>query len=560
MVRFQFAQHRAGRHRPLWRILAVMTAFAVSAIGPEAIAQTGYSLRIRTLGTPFAGIIDDPFTDAYLNPARVGDLGGRQVYVGQLPNPGVSVIFPNKSGRYSSDGVFPPEEPPALPPNYVSGAEPYTAGLVAPLGAKLTSSFALEASADGADRLDDDGEVYVEVGPRLEMRSVRDVSGTEGSHYHALIDGAVGTGTPETNGGRYGVRATVVYNEHTNGNARDWMEINTPGADASDQIYREDYYRDRARYEDLSLSVGVGRFSRESFVREIVCGGSAEWQQLGLERMDIWIYDYDYDNDGQDPWGNYDPDYDYERAEFDSNRDYSGGSVFARLGLEWRQGLRSYHEVSWRRLSGDGDGVFTRYDVEVDGATQVSSMECRYGQGGDITAVRLSNGVGYSDELRAGLMWAVAAQARFYHDNYEETGAGSAVGAFHAGSDSVEIDAPYRQELGYERELWVVQLPVAVEWEIHRFVTWRFGVVLNAQRREVEAAVEKSADLPAPYGAELASLCDRTQSLDYETDVLFSNGITANLWDRVHIDLYSGSSSWGGDLLSYVNALVTYRF
>lgn len=557
MVRFQFARHPSGRHHSSGRILAVAIAFAVSAIGPEAIAQTGYSLRIRTLGTPFAGIIDDPFTDAYLNPARVGDLGGRQVYVGQLPGSNVAFLFPGRASVWDLRRVFPPERLPGTGPGW--GYAPYTAGFVSPVGRTLTSSFALEAAAEGSERLDDGSTLWVDVNPPMDASSTRDVGGSESSRYHALLDGAVGTGFPETSGGRFGVRATVSYDEYNSADADDRLTIETPDAFGNEQKSSDRYSGSGMHCEQTRLLVALGRFSREGFVRDIVGGGSVEWQRYEQNAVIMDIEDEDYDRNGLDPGGGA-PDYSYDRADFDSDREYAGGTLFARLGFQWSRGLRSYHELSWRRLNGDGESQYGRDVIEFDYTPSTLGEECRFGKDGDVTAILCFNGIGYFDEVREGLLWAVAAQVRYYRDTYDETGAGTIVLGIQDSSDTTSIDAPYRQALDYERESWVFHLPVALDWQIHRHFAWRFGVAFQAQRSEVDARTQQSIDVTDVGLSPFSSTGDSRRDLSYQTDVLFSTGFIVNLWDRIDVEFFGGNESGRIDFTSYASALVTYRF
>jgi len=71
--------------------------------------------------------------------------------------------------------------------------------------------------------------------------------------------------------------------------------------------------------------------------------------------------------------------------------------------------LRSYHELSWRRLNGDGESQYGRDVIEFDYTPSTLGEECRFGKDGDVTAILCFNGIGYFDEVREGLLWAVAA-------------------------------------------------------------------------------------------------------------------------------------------------------
>ena len=121
-----------------------------------ASAQTSYSLRIYSLGESFAGLIDDPQSDAFLNPARVGDLRDRQLYMAKLPAGSTTFYYPDNYGSMSyAYSSLPPEAPPGeIDYKWPETYTPYTLGFVTPVTETVKLSLSLEAAAKGDDDLE----------------------------------------------------------------------------------------------------------------------------------------------------------------------------------------------------------------------------------------------------------------------------------------------------------------------------------------------------------------------------------------------------------------------
>jgi hypothetical protein len=119
------------------------------------VAQTDYSLRIRSLDVAFAGLLDDFLTDVYLNPARLAELDSSMVYGLTLPNKSISSSFPVVSYyrwnyEWIEDQYYPS----------VGGADPVALAFFGVLAGKTAFSIGAEFGVSTGDSWDDDFTAY----------------------------------------------------------------------------------------------------------------------------------------------------------------------------------------------------------------------------------------------------------------------------------------------------------------------------------------------------------------------------------------------------------------
>jgi hypothetical protein len=531
----------------------------IVCVASDAAAQTDYSLRMRTLGLGLSGIVDDPYNDAFLNPARVGDLSARRLYAARLPDRVLSTVLPDQIYYYEDEGVFPPEQPPGDPYELRRSYTPYMVGFVSPLGSSLTGSFTAEIAVKGDDYLVDDNQLWVDASPGYENFEYDDVAnGREERFSHAVFDMAFGTGDPESEKRRFGMRLTAGYDKIDDGRFQSRLSIDPPYADISQIVARYRYERASAEFEAFNLFATLGMYAPRSFLRQLVVGVGAGWEQHENNPLNLQVDDDDYDGDGLDPDG--DPArYYVERDEFQSARNYDGGSVFARLGLSWTRRIRSFHRFSWSRSSGDGDAVYRDRTQNTQYYTNISGERFEYGYDGTIETFQMSNAVGFFEELREDLLFALGLQAVLVYQEFDETGTGTGSWETINDAGSTTTSAPYEQQMTLDTEIWRLQLPASVDWEINRYVSWRFGVVFEAYREDTDRLVSRDLELTDVPDMGLLPVSDRVHERDYTTTTYMNNGLGIELWDRVGIQLFASFTAYA-NLASYSSALIDFRF
>jgi hypothetical protein len=545
---------------PKVAVLLAAVAVAVCCLGAVASAQTDYSLRMRTLGLGLSGIVDDPFNDAFLNPARVADLGGRQFYAGRLPQRGFSFVYPDYT-RWTERSVFPPERVPGDPYNLAGNKSytPYTLGFVTPLGGSLTSSIALEAAVRGDERLDVNQDLDVVFDPApSDFHVDQGANADEDKYYHFVFDAAFGTGSPESEDRRFGVRATVFYDRVSDRYINTSTDVEPDGSDLTELEMRSRYERRGGEVEELDAAVTLGVFLPTHFVRQGVVGVSGNWSVYENDKLEQNVTDEDFDGNGSDPDGGV-PYYSVDKDRYDSRREYSGGALFGRLGLSWAKRLRSFHRLTWSQSSGDGDGEWIDQSRVTEHITEKYGLDYSYQYDGTISSFDFKNAIGFFDRFTEDVLFAAGIEAVIARVEFDETGVGTGAYKTSNNGTSTRTEAPYEQKGKFEREIWRLQIPTSVEWEINRYVTWRLGVIFEAVRQKDTGKISRDLDLQGIPDMGLLPISDEDHDLNYRTSTYVNNGLAITLWDRLSVDLYA-SSSVSTNLLYFTSALIDFRF
>jgi hypothetical protein len=541
-------------------LIPAVLAVVACCWGAPASAQTDYSIRMRTLGVGLSGIVDDPFNDAFLNPARVADLGGRQFYAGRLPQRQQAFIYPDYPRGFSWS-VFPPELVPGDPRSLAGNKyySPYTLGFVTPMGGGWTSSIALETAVKGTERLDASGDLDIDFNPAPSDFNVdQGANGDEDKYYHFVFDAAFGTGRPESEGRRFGVRATVVYDRVSDGWVDTSTDVGPGGVDMTELEMSSRYDRHGGEAEELDAAVTLGVYLPTHIVRQGVIGVSMNRSVYETEKLNQQVTDEDFDGNGSDPNGGV-PFYSVDSYRFDTNREYVGGTVFGRLGLSWTERLRSFHRLSWSQSNGDGDGVWIDQYRATEHITEKYGLDYNYKYDGTISSYDFKNAIGFVDRFTEDVLFAVGIEAVIAFVDFDETGAGTGAYETNLGGTTTRTEAPYEQRGRFEREIWRLQIPTSVEWEINRYVTWRFGVLFEAYRQKDTGSISRDLDLQGIPDLGLLPVSDEDHDLDYRTSTFFNNGLAITLWDRLSVDLFA-SSSFSNNLLSFTSAVIDFRF
>jgi hypothetical protein len=527
-------------------------------------AQTSESMRIRSMGDSFAGIVDDPHTDAYLNPARVGDLRNRQIYMARLPNESLIFYYPDNGGVASSVSyILPPETVPGISGyGWYRSFTPYTVGLITPVSGSAKLSVAVDVAADGYDDLTNSDELRVVTYTGADESYIdRYTYGNEHSLYHVVADAAIGTGGPESTSPRFGIRLRVEYNQTQHGRARVDQQLNT-GYPASTEItYDYSYDRDRGEYEDTRAELSLGLFRNTGFVAQAVLGGGGERETLANNDFIRSIRDEDYDGNGRDFWGGLTPYYRVEDHEYDAFRSYDGFVLFGRLGLRWSDRVRSFHHVSWRESNGNGDvkTLQDRYYSEVQIEEQYSLVSYRLD--GNNTRFSTDHSFGFINNIRDNLQIVLGVQVLIQYEEFEEDGDGKGSLSVTDGTTANGIETPYSQRATYKREYLLLNFPIGLEWSFHRHMAWRFGSQVRATRLDTSGEIKREFDqFEDPDFDENLLYLDINQRITYETSLYFSMGFEFTFWDRLSIDLLSAATTGSFNAANITTAQVKYHF
>jgi hypothetical protein len=544
-------------------LLLAVAALAVSATA--SYAQTDYSLRIRALGASFAGVVDDPFTDAFLNPARVGDLGGRQVYAARFPDRSLGFYYPDNAGISSISYLLSPEGAPgsrgfASPGTYT----PYTIGFVTPVTGSATLSLALEMTANGYDDVSRNDEFRIDsyTNGDERVRTYSQPRGSEQSLYHVVADAALGTGKPDSPGSRLGVRFRFTWDQWERGSSYVYATYYSilPALEEVEMDY--DYTGRQGEFETTGGELSVGLFRGGGFVAQAVLGAGGKRETLVSTELARRIYDDDYDGNGRENDGTQFPDYRLEEGNYQADRTYDGVSAFGRLGLRWGARVRSFHRVSWERNTGDGPVSYIReyYYRQLEINTAQNTIV--YSVDGDADRFVTDHSVAFSDRFGDDVLVALGVRAAIVYERFDETGTGTiAYNASQGGTEIADFGAPYRQDATYERDYWLLILPAALEWSFHPSMALRFGMDFRATRVKVSGDLAQNVDLSADETfEEFLPFQEIDTRIDYATGTYLNMGFSFNFHDRLVLDLLSAVSARSFNLADVSTASLRFNF
>jgi hypothetical protein len=516
---------------------------------------------MRALGTVLSGIVDDSISDAYRNPARIGDVSGvnTKLYAGLQPDRALSLAFP----EFQSDFYDPVPTEGFYLYSYTSdfliarNYRPLSFSLFTRLRDKLPLSATVEIAVSGDDDLDDNSYVRPDHFPIIEDIEGRELDRTHGQDlYHAQVDLALSGSTPRENSRSTGVRMTARYDtyEWYDTFSRNWIEaqIENPTELESD-LYAT---VQRKKFEEFDASVNFGLFRPGSVVREVIAGAGITKQTGSQNSGRVDIFDQDYDGNGEDPYG-FRPVYTYERGLFESNRDYRIFRVFGAAIFAWRPWLRTKHGFSWSEGNGDGSALYRVDDEIYDGFVNEfynESVDNIYD--GDTRRYTATSTIGFVNEVFEGITFAAGTDVSYINSEFEENADGDADVGYVRPETTLTVESPFRQRIWYTSDQLYLHVPASVEWEVNSYLNLRVGLFFNASRREIEVSERQSADL---LGVQLPfdhlSLHDGHYVV-YATGVSSVLGFTVNLRERLVLDFLDTSTSD----LGFSNLTVTYTF
>jgi hypothetical protein len=534
-------------------LLAVLTC----VVG-DGVAQTDYSPRIRSLGTAFAGIVDDPFTDAFLNPARVGDMPGRGAWFGRLPSRSVNVLYPREGYRHFYGlSVLPPEDDPTW---YGWSYSPYSLGFVTPVSSKLKLSLAGDLYVSGSNDLYDYTDAGFRYPPSIDDVVVeKEVRGGDGGTYHGLFDAALGSGSPDDDELRWGARATLRYDRSRSQSVRTRSTLRAEMG-SEDVTLDYDYNSDSSDVERLSMALSIGMYKREGFLAQAVAGVDAGRETVDYDRYNMNEDDEDYDGDGNGPGNGNSPLYRLGQEGFESNRVYDTGRVFGRLGLRWGARVRSWHRLTINRSEGNGGGRYEYRDIIVEVGSERLEQDVSYALDGESSGYRFANSVGFVDKVLDNVLFACAVEAVIQHDEFEEDGDGDGKIQVEENGSSSRFEAPYAQRATYNRDVWSLSIPAAFEWEINEYAAWRFGIDFRASRSDVNSGITRDIDAFGLSDLGLFPVTNSDDDLRYLTSTYFSSGLTLSFRDRVKLELLTGPTSGSISVVYFSSAILEFRF
>ena len=539
-------------------LLAVLTC----VVGGNAVAQTDYSPRIRSMGTGLAGIVDDPFTDAFLNPARVGDMPGRGAWFGRLPSHFIRFLYPGiRNDHFWGALVFPAEGPPSEVDweLYVS-FEPYSLGLFVPVSRDLKLSVAGEISVYGRNDLDETANLGFRYPPSIaDLRGEQSARGYDSGQYHGLVDVALGSGSPDSDGLRWGVRAAAGYDRSRNQSVRTTSAVNAePGSEDLTLYYT--YRRDHGDFERSTVELSAGVFRNTGVFAQAVVGVSAGREVLERATYDMREDDEDYDGDGNGPGDDNSPMYQLHQDGYESNREYDTGRIFGRLGLRWGRRVSSWHRLTVFSASGDGTGEYLYRDVMVEVTSELLAQDLSFRLEGESSGYRFANSVGFVDQVLDNVLFVCAVEAVIQHDEFEEDGSGSGTIQSAMNGSSARFEGPYTQKAKLDRNIWNLSIPVAFEWDINEYAAWRFGVDFRASRIDSNADITQDTDTMGFPDLGFLPVTNSADDLRFQTATYFSSGLTLSFRDRVKLELLTGPTSGSISVVYFSSAILEFRF
>jgi hypothetical protein len=495
----------------------------------ESIAQTDYSFRIRSMGTSFAGIVDDYLSDVYLNPARAGDIDGTMLYGTWLPSRSLTSSYPYQSNFFYSTGVVPRE---------VTLVSTSTAPLaVSYLDSRRSGSaflIAAEAYVSGSDRTDSRPSTRF---LNSSVESVEDNDFRSSDVMHARVDvvmGQKGTKSP------FGVRISGTYDHNRPGSA-DYRNTTNVSLTAPGEVSRRtEAFFQSADFEQMRLTASAGIHRSDAWVSDVVVGGGLRVEKLDTYSSVTSIYDSDADKNGQDANGGA-VNLEFDEGVYESSRDYSGFTVFGRVHLDHSPTMRSTHRVSWVRLSGDGPAFHSFESTEAGFVDRMTVTRFAYDYEGTRSEVRAESMFGYHESITDDVLFAAGLHGVYERSELDEPGTGE-VRVTNSGVDNpingVAV-SPYAQLHDNAHELFEIVVPAALEWSVHEFVSLRLGAAFVLLRQDGSGMYAQ--EVLALGGQSVFPIDARVVSLDNDvvssTTITYSNGLGINIKDRVVIDL-----------------------
>jgi hypothetical protein len=492
-----------------------------------ASAQTDTSLRIRSIGSTFEGLIDDYLTDVHLNPARTAELDSSMVYAGLLPSRSVAIPFPVARWFYWSGNV--------VENQYIDYTmRPIGLSWFGGLGDGLAWSLGTEIDVDSWEDATDQYDIdHWEETTYASMLNEARTSTVQ----HYLVDLTVASRhTP------LGGRITVVYDGYDRGEAvvRDSRQARNDDLENTRSNY--DYRFFQGELERFAVSASLGLSMPGRWARDLVIGGGFIEERLSADQQEIEIDDFDEDGNGE--WYGNDIHYRYSADEYASTRDYTGYNVFARAHFDWSDRIRSVHAGGWSRSTGDGIGglgLELRAFDDTEEITSDNQIEYRYD--GTVDRYSLESSIGYSNAFFEGILFAFGLRVAWARTILDEPADGTIWGE--DSETGTSYSAPYAQKHDNTADGLRLSVPAGIEWQLHKYVALRLGATFSAHRSETDRNLTGEVS-ELPDGESLfilGGLNSQRHRIDSDVDVVYSSGLEFNINDRFVLDLLGTYSS-----------------
>jgi hypothetical protein len=529
-------------------IICSLCALVALMAAPEfSYAQTAPSARIEGLGPDYAGVVDDPVTDAALNPARVGAFDGAQVYAGRVGRRFEVFEFPEWQAYYAA--TLQPEAYGYLP-RFLDADHPLTLvkplafTVFTPVGDGMEASFSVDAGVYGSERLD--GSTRVNPTSSFSnggYRSYADGGIDQTDFDEAVVDAALSTSrSPEARA--LGFRVTLKRKKYDSSYTNRHTTTDWPRDDVTEQIQRSRLDKSSEEYDEVRVGGAVGWYRPNGLFREASLTGG--WlrvdRDFSLAYQDV--YDEDLDNNGTRPDGGT-PEYDFNLYESSSAREYTGGDISARIVFRYGSRFRSVHSASASRLVGDGDATTLADDLERDlGVDEQTRQDVAYSYDGTITSFEATTAVGYVEEVTERLTVAGVVHGRYTRGEFDENGKGDGVLMLRDQGVSSTYSSPYLQNVKLLDQVYAVRASAAAEWALPPYLTFRMGVVYEAQRVNVES--NGRIDISGLEGVitDLVPVDNVDNALSYSTDTYFRAGLSAKVAQRLFVDMFTTTLSF----------------
>lgn len=530
-------------------ILASFCALvALMIAGPGfSFAQTSPSARIQGLGPDYAGVVDDPVTDAALNPARVGAFDGAQVYAGRVVRSFEIFTFPVWQAYYSP--MLQPEgydyRPRFLDVDYpLTSVRPLAFTVFAPVGDGMEASLTVDAGVYGSERL----EGGTNVSPTTLFsnggyRSYTNANAAQTEFDEAVVDAALSTSRyPDAQA--LGFRVTLRRKKFDVSSTIRSTTTNWPRDDVTEQTQSDRLNKSSEEYDEVGVRGSVGWYRPDGPFREVSLTGG--WLRVDRDFSYAYqdVFDEDLDNNGTRPDGGT-PEYDFNLVESSSARQYTGGEISARMVFRYGERFRSVHSASASRMEGDGDATTLGDDLERDlGVDEQTRQDAAYSYDGTITSFEATTAVGCVEEVTDRLTVAGVVHGRYTRGEFDEDGKGDGSLLLRDQGVSSTYSSPYLQNVTLLDQVYAVRASAAAEWALPPYLTFRMGVVYEAQRVKVESngridvsGLEDLINGPAP-GSNV------NNTLSYSTDTYFRAGLSAKVAERLFVDMYTTALSF----------------
>ncbi len=522
---------------------------------PSLLAQTDYSLRMYSLGTTFAGIIEDLPTDVFLNPARAGFVEQREVHAGVLPGRTYSIPFPSAAGMYSRyNTILIPNEDHYMSFSYT----PVLLGAFLPIGGTRSMFVGFEAAVSHDERLSSDGQVEIRddySGAYARTHSSETVDRNNRSHY--LVDAGVAWGI---GGGSVGLRARVSFERYENSDWDSYETTRTRIRDFGDSYLEMSNNSSEFRFERLSTSVSLGVSGIRRVLRDLVFTLERVGYTYPVEQGGLDYNDDDLDGNGISYYGGT-PTIERTDYMYDSNRDYTELGFSVRVHLEPGAGFRTAHYFSYRFGDGEGDASSNARRFETNTPyDRLKDVNLIHDYDGSFSRVYALTTVGRVEEIHRGVVLAWGLSGVYSRWKFDEGGSGDLdlLISDEYYPDSLRVTSPYEKKHHDLETRQYLSIPFALEWKINKFIVLRLGAKLTASRRKLERSYMQAVDVTDFQSPVVTEPVTHEYSVEYSVYSVFDNGVGITFKDRLRIDLYH---RFGGfDFAEYDLITASYSF